>query len=438
MAWNYSNTSVETTLTVDMSIVATTATVATVTGLPVTFPYSLILDINNISREVVSVTAAAGNVLTVTRAQDGTSASAHITGASVTHGVVARDLAEPQTHIAAFTGVHGISGNVVGTTGAQTLTNKTISGSANTLSNVPGSALVGTVSTALLSGNLNAATVTGTFASITESAAAGTVGVTVTSTGGARTQHLVDITDPANGKSLVFGDDGTVTVDDGDLVVDTRRAPAAAATTARIYSKNATGKPALILDRATANTNNLQEWRANGAALSTMSSAGALSVVSLSTTGNASVGGNLSVTGIGQTLFAYKPTDQTVNNSATMQNDNALVVSVTANAVYRVEMRLRVASGATPDFKYQFTLPAGATGLYSAVTSATGPLVFFVFDDNMSLPQSTEASASTLAFGLLTVGATAGNVQLQWAQNTATVSDTTVLNGSYLYFTRMA
>jgi Major tropism determinant N-terminal domain len=45
------------------------------------------------------------------------------------------------SHTSASSGVHGATGSVVGTTDTQTLTNKTISGSANTLSNIPNSAL---------------------------------------------------------------------------------------------------------------------------------------------------------------------------------------------------------------------------------------------------------------------------------------------------------
>lgn len=49
-------------------------------------------------------------------------------------------------HTGASTGVHGVSGSVVGTTSTQTLTNKTISGSSNTITNIPNSATTGTAS----------------------------------------------------------------------------------------------------------------------------------------------------------------------------------------------------------------------------------------------------------------------------------------------------
>jgi hypothetical protein len=86
------------------------------------------LDHGQTTKEVVNVTAAVGTTLTVTRGQDGTSAAGHTAGAVVAHTVVARDLSEPQAHIAATSNVHGLTGgaNVVGDTQTQTLTNKTL------------------------------------------------------------------------------------------------------------------------------------------------------------------------------------------------------------------------------------------------------------------------------------------------------------------------
>ena len=128
----YSNTAGAMTLVAGVGAADTSITLDTVTGLPVSFPYSLTLDYGLGSEEVVDVTAAAGTTLTVTRGVDGTSAQSHSAAAPVRHVAVARDLREPQQHIAATSGVHGVTGSVVGTTDAQTLELKTFQSSVNT------------------------------------------------------------------------------------------------------------------------------------------------------------------------------------------------------------------------------------------------------------------------------------------------------------------
>ena len=60
-------------------------------------------------------------------------------------------------------------------------------------------------------------------------------------------------------------------------------------------------------------------------------------------------------------LFVRKTSDETVNNSTTLQNDDQLALAVEANATYWLSMRLIMSSGTTPDFKMLFTFPSGLT-----------------------------------------------------------------------------
>jgi len=88
---NYSNTAVETELTVDLDGTATEITVAKSTGFP-SVPFTLILSPDASNEEGVLVTGAiSATRFTVLRGYDGYTALPHGTGSKVKHGVLAED-----------------------------------------------------------------------------------------------------------------------------------------------------------------------------------------------------------------------------------------------------------------------------------------------------------------------------------------------------------
>jgi len=75
--------------------------------------------------EIALCTARTGDSLTVTRGQDNTTAAAHSAGRGVGLVLSAGTVEEVQAHLP-LTAAHGATGAVVGTTSAQTITNKRI------------------------------------------------------------------------------------------------------------------------------------------------------------------------------------------------------------------------------------------------------------------------------------------------------------------------
>lgn len=109
--------------------VQTTCTVVSASGFPTQFPYTAIIDPDISTEEVVDVTAAVGNVLTITRGVDSTTAVAHANGAIVYHGVSARDAREANDHVNQTLNVHGRTGSLVDTGSVQTISaQKTFTG----------------------------------------------------------------------------------------------------------------------------------------------------------------------------------------------------------------------------------------------------------------------------------------------------------------------
>lgn len=138
-------------------------------------------------------------------------------------------------------------------------------------------------------------------------------------------------------------------------------------------------------------------------------------------------------------VYARKTADETVNNSTTLQNDDHLLVSVAANAVYDFKLAIHYNSGTTPDLKVGWSVPSGTTMVWGGVIIDTAGAMTVAASLTQSSVQAiggTGAAAFILFTGTVVTSTTAGTLQMQWAQNTLTVADSKILAGSELTLIR--
>jgi trimeric autotransporter adhesin len=144
MSRKYSSVSLETEVVGSLTTSATSVVVGNATNLlgginpasiTSTDDFIVVIDPETSSEEIVRVTAVTSNTLTVVRGYDGSTGKTHTSGAKVRHMAIGEDMRNAAAHIESTTG-HGATGAVVGTTNTQTLTNKTISASSNTISDI--------------------------------------------------------------------------------------------------------------------------------------------------------------------------------------------------------------------------------------------------------------------------------------------------------------
>lgn len=148
--------------------------------------------------------------------------------------------------------------------------------------------------------------------------------------------------------------------------------------------------------------------------------------------------------------YVVKSADESVANSAAMQDDNHLFLTVAANTDYILEAGLVYSATIDVDLNFTWSGPSGATMYWGSGTASN----YSSGIPSLSLSAHTISSvASSVGFssggtsnpffeiarpyGLLRIGGTAGTIRLRWAQKALHADATVMRSGSWLRLTRM-
>ena len=159
---------------------------------------------------------------------------------------------------------------------------------------------------------------------------------------------------------------------------------------------------------------------------------------------------NLTVNGIGQTLFARKTADTSRASTTTMSDDPHLTTTLAASATYLIYAYLAYQAGTTGDINVAFTQPSGAagswqgTGLGRGVTASIGTDGFTVRmntnDIGTTQPRSFGGDTTNQAVQIMGIVRTssAGTFAVQWSQASSDATATILRTDSWMQLTRVA
>ena len=152
------------------------------------------------------------------------------------------------------------------------------------------------------------------------------------------------------------------------------------------------------------------------------------------------------LTNLGLWHTVMKTSTETRTTTAVLAADSVLKVAMQANTKYAIRLTVFVDSLATPDFKFRLAGPASPTLVRSwmvlyggpasggtTASSATSRLENTYSAADITIVSAADQLGTKLSIDMIIHnGASAGDFEFQWAQNTSSGSATSVLAGSYL------
>ena len=148
--------------------------------------------------------------------------------------------------------------------------------------------------------------------------------------------------------------------------------------------------------------------------------------------------GNLSWTTAGAlgapTAVVTKTADETVTNSTTLQDDDALYIAVTANKNYYSEVDLFVSrTGTSPDLKITFVDTIGFRGTFQRLNDSANYLPIgttFTYNDTPSLTSLSYTMPRALKYVIAYLPNSDTTLKMQWAQTASSANGVRIHKGS--------
>lgn len=149
-------------------------------------------------------------------------------------------------------------------------------------------------------------------------------------------------------------------------------------------------------------------------------------------------------------LYGSATADTSKTSNTTLGDATGLAVALEADSIYIWDAYIAYDAGATGDLKLAWSVPSGTTGhwcmwgLSTATTGSIGDMVAIRATSYGATTLTLGGSASFSGFlaargaGYIDTAGTAGNFQLQFAQNTSNGTSTILKGGSWVRVVKQA
>ena len=411
----YSSTAAKTTLSssIDSSTTSNSITLAAASGLPSQYPFTLILEKDTANEEIVEVTGKVGTAYTVTRGIDGSTSKSHSVGAAVEHGVSARDFSDSRSHEAS-TNAHGITGDVVGTGGAQTLTSKTLT--------------TATLGSDLAAGGYK---ITGlaTPTSTSDAATKGYIDTSVNSAALSASSAATSASSAATSASSALTSQGSAAVSASSAATSATAAATSAASAATSATAAATSAASALTSQTAAATSAASALTSQTAAATSATSAAASATAAATSATSAAASATTAAASVA-TIAGYATTASNSAATATTSASQAATsaASAAASATAAATSATNAAASATTASNSAATATTSAsqaaTSASSAATSATAAAGSATTASASAATATTSAAQAATSATSAAASATAAATSAASAATSATSSAT--------------